>query len=71
MNITKEQLEAVESGEAVELTLDGTECVVIKKDVYESVRDLIDDAHPKTMKKHLGKIMEEDWNDPAMDVYDQ
>ncbi len=71
MNITKEQLEAVEGGEAVEVTLEGTECVIIKKDVYESVRDLIEDAHPRVMKKHLGKIMNEDWSDPAMDVYNQ
>ncbi len=70
MHLTKEQREAVENGEAVPLTIDGTECVVIKKDVYESVRELIDDAHPRTMKKHLSKIMQEDWSDPNMDVYD-
>ena len=69
--ITKEQMQAVESGEAVQITLEGTECVVIKKEVYESVRDLIDDAHPRAMKKHLSQLMEEDWSDPAMNVYDQ
>ncbi len=69
--ITKEQLEAVESGEAVEVTVDGMKCVVIKKEMYESVRELIDDAHPRTMKKHLEKIMKEDWDDPAMDIYNQ
>jgi hypothetical protein len=69
--ITKEQLKAVESGEAVQVTLDGTECVIIKKEIYESVRELIDDAHPRTMKKHLAKIMNEDWSDPQMNVYEQ
>ena len=71
ITITKEQLKAVESGEAVQIVLGGTECVVIKKEVYDSVRDLIDDAHPRAMKKHLGKLMNDDWSDPAMNVYDQ
>ena len=71
MNLTKEQKQAVESGEAVTVTLEGTECVLIKKELYESVRDLIDDAHPRTMKRHLAKIMQEDSSDPVMDIYDQ
>ena len=71
MTLTKQQKEAVERGEAVSMTVDGTECVLVKKDVYELVRDLIEEAHPRTMKRHLAKIMQDDWSDPAMNVYDQ
>ena len=38
MTLTSEQKLALEHGEAVPLTLDGTECVVVRREVFERLR---------------------------------
>ncbi len=43
MNLTNEQLKALEKGQIVPVVIDHTECVVIRKDVYEMVNDVVDD----------------------------
>ena len=42
MQLTTEQKQALERGEAVPITIDQTECVVVRKDRYESTRPEID-----------------------------
>lgn len=37
MNLTNEQRLAIERGEAVAVTVDGTDAIVLRKDVYERV----------------------------------
>jgi hypothetical protein len=44
MNLTVEQQQAIDQGEPVPLTVDGRECVLIRKDVYEHVKTLYDDS---------------------------
>jgi hypothetical protein len=39
MTLSAQQLQAIEHGEAIELTIDGTHCVVLRQDVYQ--RDVI------------------------------
>ncbi len=43
MNLSGDQLKALQSGSPVPLNLDGTDCVVLRKDVYEKVKRLIYD----------------------------
>ena len=37
MKVSTEQIEAIERGETVQVTLDDTECVIIRKDLYEKL----------------------------------
>jgi hypothetical protein len=48
MQITREQLDAVRNGQAVRVTEDGTELVVLRADVYQRLEGLIYDDRPWT-----------------------
>ena len=74
MNLTAEQKQAIEKGEAVPVTVDHTDCILIRKDVYDSVRSLLDDSEwPQEELRHqLAKSAEANgWNEPEMDDYDR
>jgi hypothetical protein len=43
MTLTAEELTAIESGQPVPVLIDRTECVLIRKDVYEKVNGLVYD----------------------------
>lgn len=46
MELTAEQQQAVYRGEEVSLIIEHTECVVIRKDVYDKIKKVIyDDSH--------------------------
>jgi hypothetical protein len=73
MNLTKAQQQAVEKGETVTVELDGTECIVIRKDIFERVQVVIPDDLPSIdEQRHLLRKTGEmaGWDDPDMDVYD-
>ena len=66
MQLTIDQLQSLDQGQAVPLVVDGRSCVLLKDAVYEQVRELLEDWHPATMRRHMAAMMAEDWNDPAM-----
>ena len=73
MNLTTEQQQAVKQGESVTLNLDGTECILVRKDVFDRVRTLLSADFPtideqRHLLRHIGEMA--GWNDPDMDVYD-
>ena len=75
MEITQEQLEKAESGQAVELAENGKEFVLIRRDMYDRLKRLLgyDDSEltPEEMARaawEAGKSI--GWDDPEMDVYD-
>ena len=66
MTLTDEQQQAVENGEAVESTVNGVPCVVLRKDAYDQVRMVFD--APTT--EEMADILEQTWgDDPALDAY--
>lgn len=76
MNLTNEQLQAFEKGEAVELTLNGIPCVVLRKEVYDRVKSIMeyDDSDdlpsPAALSTLVRETMaEDDANDPLLDSY--
>ena len=71
MQVTSEQLEAIDRGQAVPLLIEGRDCVLLPGTLYEQLREAIDDWHPATMHKQIARMMADDWNDPAMGVYDE
>jgi hypothetical protein len=48
MELTREQLDAVQRGTAVRLTEAGTDLVLLRADVFERLRDSLYDASPWT-----------------------
>ena len=71
MQFSSEQLAALDQGQPVPLTIEGRECVLIPGSLYEQFQQALDDWHPAGMRPHMAKMMAEDWQDPAMSVYDE
>ena len=71
MDLTTDQLHAIDEGRPVPLTVDGRECVLLPGSLYERLREALDDWHPAVMQKHMAAMMRDDWSDPAMSVYDE
>jgi len=68
MELSTEQIRALENGEAVPVTIKHTRCVILRADVYERVQGLLDieDAHPL-----IDETFREGWEAPGMADYDQ
>jgi len=68
MELSSEQLRAVESGEAVPITVDQTPCVLIRADLYDRVRAMLDieAAYPL-----IDETLQEGWEAPGMTDYDR
>lgn len=71
MDLTSSQLQALDSGEAVPIVVEGRSCVLLGTETFESLRELLDDWSPLTMQRHMAEMMRDDWSDPAMSVYDE
>ncbi len=52
MNISQQQIDAVESGKVLSIPLDETECVIIRKEVFEKVRNAleIEETYPAILE---------------------
>ena len=72
MNITKEQLEQAKGGQAVKIAENGDQFVLVRKDVYDRVRGVIEDWEPRDGYPLVNEAMrEDDANDPLLDSYQQ
>lgn len=74
MNLTEQQKSAVRDGKAVRIHDEGTECVVVRADMYDRLKDLLHDDNDWAygeMRRTLGRSVEANgWNEPDMAVYD-
>jgi hypothetical protein len=68
MELSTEQIRALENGEAVPITISYTRCVILRTDVYERVQALLDieDAYPL-----IDETFREGWEATSMSDYDQ
>lgn len=72
MILSTAQLKAIQSGEPVPITVEATECVVIRKDIYEKITQYdgsevdIREAYPLMD----AVACEAGWDDPSEDLYD-
>ncbi len=75
MNLTPEQMQAVNRGEAVRVTEDEQELVVLRADVYDRIKGMIYEDSPWTDKEKLAILREmgrkAGWDDPEWDIYEQ
>jgi hypothetical protein len=60
MNLTPEQVEAVRRGETVRVAEAGAEVVVLRADIYDRLRAVVD-----------GVTRRAGWDDPALDAYER
>ena len=58
MTFSTQQLQAIANGEAVELTIKGTPCVVLRKDVYARVKSVIEPS-PREMYPAVLKVLDQ------------
>lgn len=58
MNLTTDQLKALVSDEAVPVVIDDTECVVIRRDVYERTQMLMYDDSPLTPEEQEAAFLD-------------
>lgn len=68
MQLSTAQIQALENGEAVPITVGHTKCVLMREDLYERVKAVLDieDAYPL-----LDKTCREGWDAPGMADYDR
>ena len=68
MELSTDQIRALENGEAVPVTIEHTRCVILRADVYERVQALLDmeDAYPL-----IDETFRERWGAPGMADYDR
>jgi hypothetical protein len=70
MQITDQQLQAIDAGQPVPLMVEGRPCVLLPGTLDE-LRSALDDWAPRTTQRAMAQLMADDWNDPAMSVYDE
>ncbi len=74
MQLTTDETQAIENGQVVSVAINKTECVILRKDLFERVKYLIyDDSElsPDEMRHLLARLgSEAGWDDPEMDIYD-
>jgi hypothetical protein len=68
MELSTAQMRAIENGEAVPVTVGHTKCMLIRADLYERVKAVLDieDAYPL-----LDETFREGWDAPGMVDYDR
>jgi hypothetical protein len=74
MQLTASQTRAIEEGQAVPVAVNQTDCVILRKDVFDRVQHLIyddSDLTPEEMRSLLARMgREAGWDEPEMDAYD-
>ncbi len=63
MNITKEQLEAAERGQPVELSEDGKNFILISRDAYDRVRHTIEYDDGEWTEEEMSRLAAETFED--------
>ena len=71
--LTAEQKTIIQSGGNVAITVDGIPCVVVREDVFATVRNVLgDELTHSDLRAMLTRAFETgDWSDPVMDIYDE
>jgi hypothetical protein len=73
MNLTSEQVQAIKEGVAVPVLPPevGEQCVVVRSDVYDRVRHLVENIDPADAYPAIDEAWKEGWDDPKLADYDR
>jgi thermostable 8-oxoguanine DNA glycosylase len=70
MTLTPEQLHAASTGDGIRFSENGVEFVVVRSEVYDKVKDLLEADHEE-LRAILARSSEASgWDEPGMDAYD-
>ncbi|HEX3870616.1 MAG TPA: hypothetical protein VHV77_09280 [Pirellulales bacterium] len=71
LHLTEPQKQAVIRGDAIPVTIESTDCVVVRADVFQRVRALVDEGlHAEQIGQLIDENMrDEDTDDPLLDSY--
>jgi hypothetical protein len=72
MQLTIEELNAAANGQAVEITIDGNDFVLLRRDVYNRVQRVVDDEGPDplaTARLIRETMAADDADDPLLESY--
>jgi hypothetical protein len=67
MELSAEQIRAVDNGEAVPVTVEHTVCVLLRADIYERVKAMLEIAEAYPL---IDETFREGWEAPGMADYD-
>jgi hypothetical protein len=71
MELSPSQLQSLDAGQAVPLVVGGRSCVLLSDAAFDAVRQATDAWRPEALQRQLAQLMQDDWSDPAMSVYDE
>jgi hypothetical protein len=72
MQLDAQQQQAILTGQAIPLLIQGTECVLVRKDVYDKFHSVLgeDAFNPETIYGLMEtSLAEDDANDPGLHLY--
>ena len=70
MTLTDEQLRAAATGQHVRFSLNGVEFVIVRSEVFDKVKALLDPDHQE-LRMMLARSSEGNgWDEPGMEAYD-
>ncbi len=70
MTLTAEQLRAAATGQDVRFSLNGVEFVIIRAEVFDKMKALVDPDHQE-LRMMLARSSEANgWDEPGMEAYD-
>jgi propanediol utilization protein len=71
MNLTQEQVQAINRGEAVSVTVEGTKCMLVREEVYSRVQRVFEGALDGDTVYDLidAAMSDDDANDPGLESY--
>ena len=74
MDLTSEQVLAIDHGDAVPIVVDGRSCVLLREDVFDRVKRVIDfddsESSPEEMYPAIIAAWDEE-DDPGLDAYQE
>ena len=68
MELSAEQIRAVENGEAVSVIVQHTQCILIRADIYKRVQAMLEIAEAYPL---IDETFREGWEAPGMADYDR
>ena len=76
MTLSSEQIEAAKEGKAVKVSAEGTEFVLLRTDVYDQVKRVVEYDDQTWTKEEKAALLQSfraraGWDDPELDVYEQ
>lgn len=70
MTLSPEQLRAASTGDGVRFLENGVEFVVVRSDVYDKVKDLLESDHEELRAMLARSSAGNGWDEPGMEAYD-